>query len=221
MATNTGIANLALSHIGIGTEIQSLDDDAGQEAVACRRFFDVARNATLRDFPWSFARQFATLALVSDDPTETDEWAFSYAYPPEAVKIRRLQSGLRRESRQSQVKFIIGRSSAQKLIYTDLEDAQVEYTFKETNAQRFPDDFVLALSYRLAVYIAPRLSKGDPFNIQQRLIRLYLQELSQAQAASGNEGVPDEEPNSEFERSREGATDFFPPGQGGGTPFLP
>ena len=70
-----------------------------------------------------FARRFATLALVGDPPTETPEWLKSYRFPPEALMIRRIQSGIRVEDKQSQVKFKIGSDIQGKLIYTDKGEA--------------------------------------------------------------------------------------------------
>ena len=42
MASSTEIANLALSHLGNGTEIADLETERSSEASACRRFYDVA-----------------------------------------------------------------------------------------------------------------------------------------------------------------------------------
>lgn len=219
MATKTEIANLALSHCGVGKEIANLETEKSEEAVATRRFYDDARKATLRDFPWPFATKYRILALVSDDPEETnDEWDFSYRYPTDCLIVRRIASGLRNEARDVRVPYKVARDDQGLLIYTDEEEAVIEYTVNETDPGRFSCDFVLALSFRLALYVVPRLAKGDPFQLRRSISAQYLQEISMAQASAANEEQPDTEPESEFIRAREGEG-FLPPGQGGGRPF--
>ncbi len=205
MASDTEIANLALSHIGIGKEIANLTTENSQEANASRRFFVPSRDEVLRDFPWPFATRFVTLGLIEDDPTE--EWDFSYGYPSDAVRMVRLLSGIRNDNRQSKVSYKVVSGNSGREIYTDLEDAQAEFTFRETDTQRYPPDFVMAFSYKLAMRIAPRLTRGDPFKLQDRVLRFYMAEIAKAQATSANEEQVDEAPDSEFIRTREGFRD--------------
>lgn len=218
MASETEIANLALSHLGIGKEIAALSTEKTEAASTLRRFYDQARDATLRDFPWPFATKFEALALVADPPTETDEWDYSYRYPTDCLMLRRIQTSVRVDTNQSRIVFKLGRDSQGQLIYTDEAEAKVEYTFREEDPNRYPADFVLALSLRLAAYAAPRLTGGDPFRLGQRALQLYIQELSVAQSSAGNEGVPDQVPDAEMIRAREGI--FLPPGRGRGEPFI-
>ena len=204
-ASTTEIANLAISHLGIGKEIGNLETEKSEEAQAIRRFFDTVRNQVLRDFPWPFATKFVNLALVEQDPTE--EWAFSYRHPSDALKLRRILSGLRNDHRQSKVPFRISRDDSGLLIFTDFEDAQLEYTFEEEDPLRFPDDFIQALSFRLAAYVAPRLTKGDPFKVGRNAMEMYLFEINRAQSTAANEEQMDEIPQSEFIRFREGISE--------------
>jgi len=205
MASDTEIANLALSHIGIGKEIANLTTENSEEAGAARRFFNTSRDEVLRDFPWPFATEFRTLALITEDPT--DEWRFSYAYPSDAVRMVRLKSGIRNDNLQSKVRYKIVRGVSGREIYTDEEDAEAEFTFRETDTQRFADDFVMAFSYKLAIRIAPRLTRGDPFKLQERVFRFYTMEIAKAQATALNEQEDDKIPESEFIRVREGFVD--------------
>ena len=204
MSTETQIANIALSHLGIGKEIANLDTERSSEASTLRRFYDECRDATLRDFPWPFATRFENLALVANPPTETDEWDFSYRYPTDCLMLRRIQTDVRIDTNQSRIVYKIGRDSQGLLIYTDQEDAKIEYTFRETDPSRYPADFVMAFSLRLAHYSAPRLTGGDPFKLGLRALQLYVQEISMAQASAGNETVPDQLPDAEAIRAREG-----------------
>ncbi|HLB68740.1 MAG TPA: hypothetical protein VJN63_09825 [Thermoplasmata archaeon] len=195
------IANMAISHLRIGKEIANLETERSVEAAAVNRFFAIAREKVLRDFRWPFTTKFAALALVEEDPT--DEWDFSYRYPSDCLLIRRVLSGSRNDSRQSLVSYIIGQDAQGILVYTDMEDAQIEYTKNESDTTRWPSDFVLAFSYYLAWLIAPRLTSGDQFGLGRQAGQAYSIEIGNARAAALNEQQPDQELSSELERSRE------------------
>lgn len=199
-ASETVIANLALSHLGISKTIASLTERS-QEALACLAFYEEARDEMLRDFPWPFAAKFAELTLVGEDPT--DEWGYSYRYPSDCLTLRRIFSGLRTDSRQSQVKYKLGSDDDGLLIYTDVSEPTCEYTRRFTDVLRFPPDFVMALSFRLAFYIAPRVTAGDPWKLGARAGELWRMSNQKAQGACVNEEKPDEVAESEFIRARE------------------
>lgn len=201
MASETEIANLALSHLGIGKEIASLETEKSEEATACRRFYTLLRDSSLRDFPWPFATKIIAVGLVEEDPN--DEWSFSYRYPTDCLKLRRILSGTRNDNRQTRIPYKVARDDDGLLIWTDKEDAEVEYTVKETNPERFSADFVTFLSLRLSVAIAPRLTRGDPFKMGERAARLYELEVSKARATAVNEQQDEENPESEFISGRE------------------
>lgn len=200
MASEAEICNLALTHLGVGTEIQNLETDKSEAGSACRRVYDTARDATLRDFPWPFATKTRDLSLIETDPN--DEWNFSYRYPSDALKVRRLLSGVRTPTNEQRAPFKIVQDDAGLIIYTDQENACAEYVKRETNPDIYPDDFVLALSWRLAMYVAPRLTSGDPYNLRQQAQQMYEVELTRAARNSFNESQPDVDPNSELENSR-------------------
>lgn len=201
--STTEIANMALSHLGSSKDIADLDTEASAEATACRRFYATSLRQTLRDFHWPFATKYAALGLVATTPSEIDgEWAYSYRYPSDCVKLRRIVSNTRPETRQARVPFQIARDTTGLLVYTNLALAEVEYTYAETSVIRFPDDFVQALSLRIAGYIAPRVTGGDQFKMGQRALQLYVWEIDRARASAGNEEQAHEDPASQLERDR-------------------
>lgn len=201
MSTTADICNLALSHLGVGTEISSLDNDRTAVGAACRRFFDICRKQVLRDASWPFATKFAALGLVASEPTT--EWGYAYQYPSDALKIRRIPSGIRTDTHQSRIPFREAYGASSRLLYVDLENANVEYTVDVDEASRFPPDFVMAMSLRLAVYIAPRVTSGDPFKLGERAGRLYTMEFGAAVTNSLAEGQQDTAPEAESIRARE------------------
>lgn len=201
MATSTEICNLALGHLAVGKEISNLNTDQTPQAIACRRFYETALKKTLRSFAWPFATVFEPLALVEENPT--DEWDFSYRYPTDCLFIRRIMSGTRNDTRQSRIPYKIGNDGQGRLIYTDKQEAEIEYTQYVTDSTVYPDDFILALSFCIAMYVAPSVTDGDPFKLGERAEMMFRVSLSEAMDASFSEEQSEEEPFSEFTRSRE------------------
>ena len=201
MASKTGIANMALSHLGIDKPIGNLETEQSSEANTMRTFYDIARDKALKEGPWPFSTRFAALQLVEEEPTT--EWGWSYRYPSDCLDIHRIFSGIRNDSRQTRVPYKMGADDAGKLVYTDMDDAEIEYTARNDSPNTYTDEFELAFSYLLASLGAPRLTSGDQFKLGERSFRLYQFELAVAIKNSSNEEQADEEVDSEYIRARE------------------
>lgn len=201
MASETEICNIALSHLGIGKEISHIDTDPSDEAAACRRFYDTARDSVLKEVPWPFATKIRTLALIEENPN--DEWDYSYRYPSDCLFIRRFITTIRNPGQDERVKYKIAQDASGLIIYTDEYTPTIEYTVRETDPVKYPADFIMAFSYLLAFYVSPRLTKGDPFNLRASTFQAYQLEISRAAAHAFNEEELDLPPESEFIRGRE------------------
>lgn len=200
MATDViSVWNMALSFCGASDEVQ-VETENTANANACRRFYEQDRDEMLEDFAWTFAKVTLDLALVETDPTT--EWGYAYAYPSNCLTLRRIQSDTRNETRQSRIPFLVGQADDVQLIYTDRQSAVAEYTKIVTDPTEFSPSFAKALAYKLAVDIAPRLTGGDPNNLQGKLEVRYLRQLAIARNNDSNNEQPEEEPESEFTRSR-------------------
>lgn len=196
MASKTEVCNIALSHLGIGKEVANIDTEQSQEASACRRYYETAKEATLADLDWPFATKEAVLNLISANPTS--EWDYSYRYPVDCITLRRIKSGKRSDTQSSRVPFKILKDAAGKIIYTDKQSAEVEYTENINDPSYFSADFIMAFSFKLAAYLAPRLTKGDPFKLKQEMLQQYILEISMAKKRALNEEVNEEKPESQF-----------------------
>lgn len=185
MSSITDICNLALRHLGISKEIANVTTEQSAEAKACRRFYDDTRKSVLADYSWPFATRIAALNLVETDPNE--EWNYSYRYPTGCLFIRRVLSGTRQDTELTAIPYKITQDDQGLLIYTDRESAEIEYTVDEDNEDIFPSDFKIALSYRIAHYIAPSLTAGDPFKLGVAAMQKYEIEISKAAANAFNE----------------------------------
>ncbi len=200
MSSQVEICNMALWHLGVSKTIANVETEMSIEAIGCRMFYDNALKVTLKSFQWPFATIESELSLVGEDPN--DEWAFSYQYPSDCIDAIQIQNEMRNQTRQSRIPFEIGKGDSGRLIFTDLEDAKLKYVSLVDDAEFYPEDFTLALSYKLAELIAPGVTAGDPFDIKGKCSKLFMQEISTAKANAANECQPDDQALSEFERSR-------------------
>lgn len=191
MTDKISICNMALSALGVSTEIQDFDNEKSKEAQACRRFYDNLRQKALRDFDWPFANAIDFLALLANPAGLTQptvEWTYWYRYPANALAIRRILNGATRsDTTDSRTDYAVGRDATGRLIYTNMATAQIQYTYDETDATRFPPDFADAFSLLLASRIAPRLTGGDPQKLGVQAYTLYRISLSEAKANAANE----------------------------------
>lgn len=205
MASQSSTANLALGHLGFGTEVANLITDKSEEATALRRFHDEALEITLRDFNWGFAKAWIDLALVEEfDETSTVKgYTYSYRYPTDCLKIRRIWSGMRNETLHKKIRYEIASDVSGRLIYTDLETPSMEYTKSITDYNIFPSDFIMAFSLRWALYVPNRLLGGDPFRIKQDLFAQYQIEIANARNNDLMEQQFDEPLESAFIRERD------------------
>lgn len=189
MSSKVEIVNIAISHLGTGKSISNIETEKSEEANTARLFYDTAINKVLEDFAWPFATRIAALGLVETEPNS--EWYYSYRYPTDCLTVRRVVSGERTDNQDSAAPYRIVSDDAGRLIWTDEQDAQIEYTAKITSPHMFTASFVLAASYLLASLMAPRLTKGDQFGIQKTNLQMYEYALGQARSNAMNEGRPD------------------------------
>lgn len=195
------ICNMALGHLGISSEIGNLTTEKSAEAFACRRFFTQCRDIAMRDMRVPFASHIATLALVEEEPNS--EWSYSYRYPSDCLFFKRILSGDRNGASSTRVPYKISSDSSGKLILTDKEDAECEYTRLIEDPLMWPDDFILAMSYLLASMMAARLTNGDGLKLGDRAMQMYdlLKHTSDSNADAEEQN--DEAPDAESIRARE------------------
>ena len=192
---------MALAHLGVTVEISDLDTEDSVEAKVMRRFYTQARQQTLRDFDWHFARKKAALGLIDTDTTR--EFLYAYTYPADCLHFRRVLSDYRNDAPDTRVPFELKHGTSATEIWTDRSSAYGEYTVDVTpNSGRMTADCIMALSYRLAAFAAPALTRGDPFQLQNRVMTFYQFELAKAEANSNNEAAPDPQPDAEMHRGR-------------------
>ena len=200
--TKVTICNTALSRIGISSFINSLEE-ASIEASACRVVYDQCVERLLREFHWPFAQSYETLVLVADDaatPWKTD-WAFRYRYPSNAIAIRRIVTTLGRQESVA-APYTIGMDDDGKLIYTDVELAVAETTYRVTDTSLFDPTFSSALSWIIAAEICMPLSASD--GIRKQAMQGYMLEVDIAKRIAVSEGQTTRDIDTELINSRFG-----------------
>jgi hypothetical protein len=210
-AAQLGICNAALRHLA-NKAIKSITE-ASEPAAACLGFYDQTRDEVLREFRWPFATRFAALTLVGGTATlpVTLEWRYSYRLPDDCLAPRRILSGTRQETEDTRIPFDTASDATGGLLYADVPPVvatdttpqlpQLEYTVVVAEA-RFPADFAQAFALKLAFYIAPAVTGGDPNKLGQRAGQLYEMLLARSEFSAMTERQRDPAPESEFIRSR-------------------
>ena len=195
--TQVSIVNLALLHTGHTQFVDSMVEDSEEVSVA-NVVYAQGLDDVLEDFSWGFAKQYVTLGLIEEDPN--DDWAYSYRYPSNCVKVRRIVTGVGRQD-PNPPPFVIGQDGTARLIYTDQEEAVVEITARIEDPALFPAQFAQAFSWWLAFLMCPGLSKDQART--NLCLNTYLGLISKAKASDGNESQSRPEPESEAIRARE------------------
>lgn len=177
-SSEVDIVNIALvTHLG-ARSIASFNDDS-KEAQLARTNYKETRDATLRAHPWNFASQRVQLTADADPPS----WGFDFAYtqPTDCLRVFRVNG----ESRWNKWKAESGK------ILTDFESPiSILYVYRNETVSRYDPEFVMALSYALALQWVEPLIKAS--NLKSEMAELYADALKSARGSDGQEGSPEE-----------------------------
>jgi hypothetical protein len=143
--TQTGIANLALSHLG-ASQITAITD-ATVEAEAIRDCWDAVRNGLIRAHRWNFAKTRAYLTPVV--------WGESFALPTDCLRVVRV-NGVDQSGTVDEGAEIEGRTL--RLAATTCE---VVYLRIIENPDDWDALFTIVFGYELAAAVGPRLANGS------------------------------------------------------------
>lgn len=191
------ICNMALSHIGTRSDIESLTEES-TEAKVCNLWYDWSRIQVLESHNWNFCKLRVALALIEEEPNT--EWNYRYEYPNNCVKARLIENPA--GPNEDTLPFSIENTSdgLKKSILTGQEEATLIYTFDLANTDLFSSLFIDALSWRLAAQIAFRIT-GDRA-VEQSAIQTFQRIMGLAMSGNSSEGVDKPERESEFIRAR-------------------
>lgn len=136
--TNVSIANRALTLLS-ASRITALTQ-ASEEARKVNAIFEDTRDALLSEHNWNFAVKERAVSLLSTAPI-LDDWSFCYQIPSDCIRVIRMSND---ES------FTIKGTA----IYSNSDDARIEYVSRETDPTKFSRGFIKAFASRLAADLA-------------------------------------------------------------------
>lgn len=192
------IANMALNHLGTRSTIQQFTEDS-TEAVNANLWFDFTRRQALAMFDWSFARRNVVLSL--DEESAIDEiWTYRYNYPSDCIKARYLVNPVSKIEDAVPFEITMNSSGTEKTIMTDLENAELIYTFEQLNSELYTPWFALGMSYLLASHMA--LSITGKTSIKSAMFERAYGILVQAAAYDANEGIREAPRDADWVRGR-------------------
>jgi hypothetical protein len=189
------VVNRALSHIGQSIALTNLSTDATAAGVQARLHYPSALESVLRDFVWPFAKRYATLTLVGGTSSVAfnSDWQYAYRAPDRMVRaLRVVKEGQKLAFDPLPPPFCTAQDDLGTLIFTDTEDAELEYLTRPTCPALQGDVlFREALQWYLAGLLAPSLSKNDV--TQEKAFGFYQLKLSQAKQSAAMEEVPQDQ----------------------------
>lgn len=165
MASVVEICNLALSHLGKSGVVTAINPpDGTREADYCKQFYPVARDELLERHDWRFATRRTTLEELAENPQEA-LWGYAYGRPNLAIRILAVLLPESTDDTETQKFVEETNEDGSGILYTHVEDAQVRYIWKQEDTAKYTPLFTIALSWKLAQYLAGPLTK-DPKIIQ-------------------------------------------------------
>lgn len=162
--TDTQAANLALAHLGQPAMADILQP--GVRARAMRRFFAAARDASLREKWWSFAKSWVRPS--ADTTASLGPLTTRYALPADCLRVRYLDDGaggvFDDESGRWDIEGgaidIAGATVEGSFLVTDADAPLVAYTRRVETVSLWDPVFLMGFSYRLAGMAAPLLRQS-------------------------------------------------------------
>lgn len=181
MASEVSICNLSLAHLSNQANIASLMEQS-VEAQYCSQFYPMARDQALAEHAWSFTTKRANLAYLTNDSLQ---WQYCYARPNDAGGlVAMLVPGALDDFDQQD--YVQEQNNAGALVLrTNVQDAVLKYTVRVTDPTLFEAQFVTAVSYLLASYLAGPITKDT--QLKKAMYEAYGQAIAKAKTANAND----------------------------------
>ena len=184
MASEVGVANIALSHMG-QKHISSLDESNESARVLNARFDDV-RDSVLRAAPWNFAEARASLPKLAAAPA----WGYDnqYQLPTDCLFAREIEDG--------EELNLVWKVEGRKILTDEGAPLNILYTARIEDPNEWDVLFIAALGARLAFETAEQITKSA--GLKKVLWDTYIRVYVEATGIDGQEGTPAQSPNDPF-----------------------
>jgi hypothetical protein len=170
--TKTDVANIALTELGIDL-IQSLDNSS-TEARYCKRFIDIASRLVLAEAEWEPVVEVADL-VEDTDYTNDSEYTYVFDLPDDflfPLSVNYVET----------TDFIIEDGH----LFTNEKEVALRYVEgavdEDSGSVLYPDWAALAIGYRLAMMVAPKLAPDRRGNAEVS----YARAIVEAKAANAS-----------------------------------
>ena len=185
--TELGIYNLALRNLGITTSLQSTKGN-DSKVVALNTYYEPAKDQTLKDADWNFARAYRTMALTESAISDNPKYQIEYKRPDDCLYAREVYIGLPGEKNKFECasSYLTGK----EVINSNAPSASLKYTRRIDNEAFFSVDFGKALGWHLSYLIADSVGMASK---KENAAKMYAYEMSKAIVANSNEGLDDTE----------------------------
>lgn len=202
MTSSVDICNLALGHVGVRREINTIEngETESEDEDLCARLYPRARDEVLRMHAWPFATKFVALALVAaaDAQPWANLWGYVYRYPTDAARLINVLSACRAEA--IPIPYDLGQDDRGKIIYTDSSEAAIRYAIRAENPDLWPADFGEAVAWKLAFHLAMPISGRR--DLRADADAAFTRALGAAQVSCSAEVKRDPDPDAESVRIR-------------------
>lgn len=176
MYSKADIFNLALGALLLQRKVTDPDTDKSNENNVLLTHYETALYSALADMDLDSTSTTDTLELVETDPNSM--WSYSYKYPTNCVKLRRVipPSTLvecRRDNSWTQVRRRVEIRGGQKVILTDQQEADIEFIPKDVPLSSLTANGGLAVAYKLASLAAPLIVGKGAGKLREDILKMY------------------------------------------------
>lgn len=188
MASVVEICNMALARLGDEATVASIKPPEGSaQAGHCAAFYPLARNTLLESHAWSFATERVHLAQLWNNPGWTE---YRYSIPSTSLRVLGVfpsSDDLRYWPYEKA--FEVERSGdGSVVISTNVESAWARVIMAVPDPMKFPPQFVDALAWLLASYLAGPVLKGNTgAQAAQSMYKIHAAVAERARFADSNQ----------------------------------
>lgn len=160
MATAIDICNLALARLGDRATVASIDPPEGSvQADHCARFYPLAKETALAAHAWRFAVTRRRLPKLDVEPVGAPGNYF--AVPSDCLAVVSVTPADGWSTALDPMRFTTENVNGARAVLADADSVVCRYVSAKTQEDAFPPEFVDALAWLLASYLAGAMIAGS------------------------------------------------------------
>lgn len=184
--SKTQIYNISLSSLLLYRQIVDAETDKSNEVSVLNTFWDVALTSTLADLDLDSTSEDVALELLVE-LTDNVLWGYVYKYPSNCSFLRKINSSLECDTKNTFIDKKIAMYQGQKAIFTNEYQAIASCILKNYPLEFLTPMGAMAIAYRLAILASPLIVGKGADKLIARLENQYVLSKSEAQKNDSNE----------------------------------